>query len=161
MTYISSHTNKSTEFNLNISKKDIQFNKQSAANNIISNDEINTLCKNISTIKVSMKDTILSVFKDIIVKFEDFQPQIDVIINFVTIIDVIFSKTVLSKNIIIVNQPLLIIAINHSLMLKIYVILLLNNYTKMKYMSQMILRLEIVLLMVYCFMEPTQLEKPV
>jgi len=97
LTYISSHTNTSTEFNLNISKKDIQFNKQSAANNIISNDEINTLCKNISTIKVSMKDTILAVFKDIIGKFEELQPQIEVIINFITIIDVIFSKAVLSK----------------------------------------------------------------
>lgn len=97
LTYISSYTNKSTEFNLNISKKDIQFNKQSASNNIISSDEITALCKNISNIKVSMKDAITNVFNDTINKLEFFQKQIEVIINFITIIDVIFSKTVLAK----------------------------------------------------------------
>jgi DNA mismatch repair protein MutS len=97
LTYISSYNNQPAEFQFNLSKKDIQFNKQSASNNIISNIQITALCKNISNLKVSMKDTITIVFNDLINQFELYQKQIEVINNFITIIDVIFAKTTLSK----------------------------------------------------------------
>ena len=97
LTYISSYNNQPAEFQFNLSKKDIQFNKQSASNNIISNIQITALCKNISNLKVSMKDTITIVFNDLINQFELYQKQLEVINNFITIIDVIFAKTTLSK----------------------------------------------------------------
>ena len=95
--YNSTYNNELSIFKFNISKKELVFNKQSASNNIISNEAINTLCKNISNIKISLKDTITEVFNDVINKFETFQNQLETIINFITIIDVIFAKTTLTK----------------------------------------------------------------
>jgi DNA mismatch repair protein MutS len=62
-------------FDFKISKKQFEFEKQSSANNFILDEQINGLCKNISSIKVSMKDLIKLVYNKFIVNVEMFQKK--------------------------------------------------------------------------------------
>lgn len=87
----------SNEFELIVSKSHFSFNKQSASNNCIVHEQITKLCKNISNIKVSMKDIITQVFNTVITKFEYYHSSIECISNFVTLIDVIFAKSSIAK----------------------------------------------------------------
>jgi DNA mismatch repair protein MutS len=79
-------------FEFTVSKKDIEFSKQSAANNFISSPQISQLCRNISSLKISMKDTINHVFYNFVEHFSSFRSEIESIINFVTLIDVTYTK---------------------------------------------------------------------
>ena len=90
---------------LECNKKSFEFNclldfyVQSASNNSISNPQINECCKNISTIKLKMKDILTRIYLNIVEKLENiqFQSQIESIIEFITTIDVIFSKAYIAK----------------------------------------------------------------
>lgn len=93
-----SYNNDNTKkFDFAVSKKTFSFEKQSGSNNAIIDNQINTLCKNISSIKVSMKDLITNVYNRFVSNFEQYQPQLESIINFVTLIDVLHMKTSLAK----------------------------------------------------------------
>jgi DNA mismatch repair protein MutS len=93
--YNSSVSNKQFEFE--ISKAQFDFEKQSASNNFILHNEINNLCKNISNIKISMKDLITHVYNKFVSNFEKYQTKVETIINFVTIIDVLYTKSAIAK----------------------------------------------------------------
>jgi DNA mismatch repair protein MutS len=93
--YNSSVSNKQFEFE--ISKAQFDFEKQSASNNFILNNEINNLCKSISNIKISMKDLITHVYNKFVSNFEKYQTKVETIINFVTIIDVLYTKSAIAK----------------------------------------------------------------
>ena len=84
-------------FDFKLSKKQFEFEKQSSANNFILDEQINNLCKNISSIKVSMKDLIKLVYNKFIVNFEAFQKKLESIINFTTLIDILYTKSSLAK----------------------------------------------------------------
>jgi DNA mismatch repair protein MutS len=90
--YTSAYDNTTKSFDFVISKKDIDFSKQSAANNFISSPQISQLCRTISSLKISMKDTINSVYYNFVERFSSFKSEIESIINFVTLVDVIFTK---------------------------------------------------------------------
>jgi len=87
--------NKKYEFK--ISKTQFTFEKQSASNNFIVDEQINGLCKNITTTKISMKDLITLVFNKFVAQFEKFQKNIESIINFVTLIDILYTKAYIAK----------------------------------------------------------------
>jgi DNA mismatch repair protein MutS len=87
----------SKKFELKISKKQFEFEKQSASNNCIIDEQINGLCKNISTIKVSLKDLITLVYNKFVVNFEQHQSKLESIINFVTLIDILYTKASIAK----------------------------------------------------------------
>ena len=89
------HLNK--HFDFKISKKQFDFEKQSASNNSICDEQINGLCKNISSIKVSMKDLITLVYNKFVGQFETFQKKIEHIINFITLVDILYTKASLAK----------------------------------------------------------------
>jgi DNA mismatch repair protein MutS len=95
--YNSSYNNLVKEFELTICKKDVEFHKQSAANNFITDEQINRLCKNISNIKVSLKEIITTVFYKFVDQFGAFKIQIESIINFVTLIDIVYSKASIAQ----------------------------------------------------------------
>jgi DNA mismatch repair protein MutS len=90
-----STNNKKYEFL--VSKIQFTFEKQSSSNNFIIDEQINKICKNITTIKISMKDLITLVFNKFIVNFENYQKKLESIINFVTIIDLLFTKASIAK----------------------------------------------------------------
>ena len=96
LNYLSGNDN-TKKFDFVVSKKTFSFEKQSGSNNAIIDNQINTLCKNISSIKVSMKDLITSVYNRFVSNFEQYQSQLESIINFVTLIDVLHMKTSLAK----------------------------------------------------------------
>ncbi len=93
--YNTNNNNKKYEFK--ISKTQFHFEKQSASNNSIVDEQISGLCKNISSIKVSMKDLITLVFNKFVANFESFQKKLESIINFVTLIDVLYTKAAIAK----------------------------------------------------------------
>ena len=84
-------------FDFKISKNLFLFEKQSASNNYIVNEQIHGLCKDISSIKVSMKDLITLVYNRFVVKFEGHQQKMESIINFITLIDLLHTKSTIAK----------------------------------------------------------------
>lgn len=80
-----------------ISKNNFSFDKQSAQNNFIINSQINQLCKTISSIKISMKDLITSVYNNFVEKLGNYQKEIDDLIVFITMLDVIYTKAYIAK----------------------------------------------------------------
>jgi len=90
-------TNLTKSFEFKISKKQFSFEKQSSSNNFVVDEQINNLCKNISSIKVSLKETITLVYNKFITNFEVFQERLKFIIDFITIIDVLYTKCSLVK----------------------------------------------------------------
>jgi DNA mismatch repair protein MutS len=87
--YKSSLTKKEMSFELDTK---IEFPKQSSSNNFISNYQITDICKNVSNIKTQMIDIISKVYLKIISKLGEYQNHLDVICEFITYIDVIFTK---------------------------------------------------------------------
>jgi DNA mismatch repair protein MutS len=89
------NTNK--KFNFKISKNQFSFEKQSSSNNYVIDEQISSLCKMITSIKLSMKDLITLVYNKFITNFEKYQNELDSIINFITIVDVLYTKGFISK----------------------------------------------------------------
>ena len=85
------------KFELKFSKEEIIFTNQSASNDSITSSQINMLCKNITNIKLKMKDMITSVYGGILSMLEQYQTEIDAIIRFVSDVDIIFSKAFIAK----------------------------------------------------------------
>jgi len=85
------------QFTFIISKKQFSYEKQSASNNFIIDVQINNFCKTISSIKISMKDLITVIYNRFIEKLgNDYQTKIQKIINFITLIDVIYTKALIA-----------------------------------------------------------------
>jgi DNA mismatch repair protein MutS len=85
------------DYQFKYGKDDITFSNQSASNDSIISSQINGLCKNITNIKIILKDMITSVYNGILNEFEKYQTEIDGIIEFVTLIDVAFSKAFIAR----------------------------------------------------------------
>ena len=85
-------------FDITISKSLFLFEKQSASNNFIVNEQVNALCKNISSIKISMKDLITTVYNNFVAKLESYQKKLESIINFITLVDLLHTKSTIAKN---------------------------------------------------------------
>ena len=97
LTFVSSYTGETTTFQFTFSKKTMRFEKHNGANNFISNNEIAELCRNIHDAKLALKDIITTVYNNIISQFEQFQEQIEKIIQFVTLIDIIYAKATIAR----------------------------------------------------------------
>ena len=90
--------NISSGYALNIKKKYFDYIKQSAANCFITSSQINELCKKISVGKSAIKQFISLAFCKFVEDFgEQFQKQLELVIEFVTIVDILYAKTTVSK----------------------------------------------------------------
>ena len=97
LTYVNAN-NESETFDFKVSKNQFDFPKQSGTNSFIQDEQITLLCKSISYIKITMKDEITEVFHELIDTFgEKFQKPFESIVQFVTLLDVIFAKATLAK----------------------------------------------------------------
>lgn len=94
---ITLHTSNNKTISFTVSKSQFCYEKQSSSNNYITDVQINSLCKNISTTKISMKDQISLVYNRIIEQFGSFQKEIERIIHFITMIDIIYTKASIAK----------------------------------------------------------------
>lgn len=73
------------------------LNAQTASNDSISNPHITELCKSMSSVKIQMKDLITAVYNKILIKMDEFQPYILSIIDFITIVDLAFTRANIAK----------------------------------------------------------------
>ncbi|MCJ7801231.1 MAG: hypothetical protein MUP82_02605 [Candidatus Marinimicrobia bacterium] len=85
------------KFDFKVSKKQFEYEKQSASNNFIVDEQITGLCKNISKIKISLKDLITSVYNQFVVQFEQYQAKLESIVNFITLVDILYTKATIAK----------------------------------------------------------------
>jgi DNA mismatch repair protein MutS len=90
-------SNDKKQFEYEISKKQLEYKSQTASNNCILDYEIKQICKNISTSKILLKDIITIVYNKFVEKFETFQNELESIIQFITSIDIIFTKASIAK----------------------------------------------------------------
>jgi len=85
-------------FEFKISKESLEFHTQTASNDTISMPIIKELCKNISTIKIQLKEILTQVYYNcIIAKLEEQQEQFESIIEFITTLDFIYCKAAIAK----------------------------------------------------------------
>ena len=80
-----------------VGKDTFSYEKQSASNLSITDNQISSICKNISTIKISMKEQITNVYNTIIEQLGTFQKELERIIQFITMIDIIYTKATIAK----------------------------------------------------------------
>ena len=88
---------KTFEFSILHKKDEFSFLKQSGANCFIQNAQIQELCKNISLLKSSMREMIVSVYQKFLTAFEEYKPFLETIIQFVTLFDVSYTKAWLAS----------------------------------------------------------------
>jgi DNA mismatch repair protein MutS len=74
----------------------IELINQSANNNSIYNPQINELCRNINNIKLQLKDIISRVYQKFIEKMENYQKEIDSVLQFATWVDIIYTKATIA-----------------------------------------------------------------
>jgi len=77
--------------------KDITFEKHTSSNRVITSNQINALCKNVTSTKIHMIDKVGLVYQDIVKDFQRFQPQMEHIIAFITYTDVVFCKAFIAN----------------------------------------------------------------
>lgn len=92
--YVSSFDGKSKTFDF---KTELFFSTQTASNDAITSVMIQDLCKNISTIKIQMKDLITRIYLEILSKMEQYLNEINTVVEFVTLLDVVYAKTAIAK----------------------------------------------------------------
>lgn len=80
-----------------ISKGQLSYDKQSSANNFLSNPYIHSLCKSISSTKIAMKDHITTVYHRFVDSMGTFQRELERIAQFVTQVDVLYTKASIAK----------------------------------------------------------------
>lgn len=80
-----------------ISKSQFTFGKHTTANCSIEDAQIQTLCKNMSHAKTTIKEMIAKYYMQFVVNFEMFQPIIETIINYITTIDIVYTKCLIAK----------------------------------------------------------------
>jgi len=97
LSYINDTTSEKKFFDFKVSKSQFIFEKQSSSNNAIVDEQIICLCKNISSIKSSLKDLILLVFNKFVSSFEMYQEKLESIINFITHVDILYTKATIAK----------------------------------------------------------------
>lgn len=79
-------------------KPELVFVTQTASNDSITSSLIQELCKNISSIKIQMKDIITKIYLSILDKFEhQYLDKTDTIIEFITLVDVSYTKAYIAK----------------------------------------------------------------
>ena len=87
--YKSSYSGLDTNFTLSLA---LEYNRQTASNKSITNQQISTLCKNMSVIKGELIDTVSKVYEKIIKKLQEFQDELTNISELITYIDLIYAK---------------------------------------------------------------------
>ena len=95
--YCSRFYNKECDFTLELEKDPLEFNKQTATNKIIVNNQINKLCKDVSLIKTNFIETVSEIYNKIIKSLDVYQSHINIICELITYIDLVYSKALIAN----------------------------------------------------------------
>lgn len=94
--YNSTYYKDERQFQLDIGT--IQFAKQTSSNKCIFSNQIDKLCKNVTTIKNNLKDIATRVYYDeIVTHLETYQEKINSICDFITLVDVAYAKAFIAE----------------------------------------------------------------
>ena len=75
----------------------ILFETQTTSNDSINSPQIKELCKNISTIKITMKELITKVYLGLIKDMNKFFKEVDSINKYICIIDIVYAKATIAR----------------------------------------------------------------
>lgn len=92
--YKSSYSGVETDFTLLL---ELEYNKQSASNKVLTNSQINSLCKNVGSIKVNLIEIVSKVYKNIVKKLQNFQDELTNIDELITYFDLIYAKAYIAE----------------------------------------------------------------
>ncbi len=95
--YTSRFDNTKKEFELDISKDSIQYLKVTSSNKSIESTQINQLTKNVSLYKNKLMSLIQNVYMQQLKQIEKYQENINLMIDFITNIDLLYCKTYIAK----------------------------------------------------------------
>ena len=95
LSYKSSYTNNTETFNLDISN--ITCYTTSASNQTINNVSVKTVCSDIIVSKNKMKDELTIIYNKFIESLEKYQTEFQNIVDYVTIIDILQTKSFIAK----------------------------------------------------------------
>ncbi len=98
ISFVSTYTDIEKSFDLIYDQKTFELHTQTASNNSIYTPQINELCKNVSSVKIQLKDVLNKVYNTFVESFEEYKDKIEYIVNFITNIDIIISKAYIAKN---------------------------------------------------------------
>ena len=91
--YKSSYNKKKCEYDLELNSKNLEVYAQNSANDAITTPEIRGLCKKITFLKTELKELTTSVYNtNVIESFQNKIDKFDILIDFITTIDIIFTK---------------------------------------------------------------------
>jgi DNA mismatch repair protein MutS len=92
--YVSSFDYTPCQFELST---DVDIVDGTASNDCIVSAQIKDMCKNITIIKLSLKDTVNKVYNEIVDSMDTHIPQLEELSNFVATIDVIYAKAHIAR----------------------------------------------------------------
>uniref|UniRef100_A0A6C0E3T6 DNA mismatch repair proteins mutS family domain-containing protein n=1 Tax=viral metagenome TaxID=1070528 RepID=A0A6C0E3T6_9ZZZZ len=95
--YRSSNDGQGRSFELDNSKNVFSFVKQTASNKGIVSYQITELCKNVATIKTQLAELLSKVYWEIIEKLVDYQTQFELVNEFLTYVDFVFTKACIAQ----------------------------------------------------------------
>ena len=95
LSYVSSYDNVQKNFDYLL--EPLVFQTQTASNDSIRNSQINELCRNITMVKIQMKDLLNGVYLKLLHQMAEFQDAMETFIQFVTMVDVVFTKATIAK----------------------------------------------------------------
>jgi DNA mismatch repair protein MutS len=95
--YKSSFNNENCSFEFAIAQSKIDMIECTASNDSITNAQIKDMCKNVTTIKLQLKDIIRTVYLRFIESMSAFLPQMEELVEFIATIDVIYAKAFIAK----------------------------------------------------------------
>lgn len=84
-------------FGYTVDKSQVSFEAQSATNSFVVEPQLQALCTAWTTLKHSMKDLVVRAFGRFVKQFETLQPQLETVIQCVTLMDVIYTKASIAK----------------------------------------------------------------
>jgi|UniRef100_A0A6C0AH50 DNA mismatch repair protein MutS len=84
-------------FAYTVDKSQVSFEAQSATNSFVVEPQLQALCTSWTTLKHSMKDLVACAFGRFVKQFETLQPQLETVIQCVTLMDVIHTKASIAK----------------------------------------------------------------
>ena len=95
--YNSRFYNEQREFKLDLEKDPLIYNKQTATNKTIENNQINKLCKDVSLIKTNFIETVAEIYNKIIKSLDVYQSKINAICELITFVDLVYSKAFIAN----------------------------------------------------------------
>jgi DNA mismatch repair protein MutS len=75
----------------------LEYSKHTSSNKFITSSQINQICKNVSVVKGELMNSTLQVYMQIVDQLIGYQTQFDFIADFITLLDIIFTKAVIAK----------------------------------------------------------------